>query len=143
MTTPTNDGEGFAAGLLGGLGIKTRAHKIAAVGLIPVLILLAMVTHDPARADREVAAASAQSATEILHTSAIAQCREAVEFTNRRAKMGFDNVKTTKRGDILVEQPFSVPVFGMAERDNYIARCVLRKNGNFEFGVESDRRRLG
>lgn len=80
---------------------------------------------------------------EVLQQSAIAQCREAVEFTNRRARMGFDNVKTTKRGDILVEQPFSVPVFGMVERENYIARCVLRKNGNFEFGIEMDRRRLG
>lgn len=143
MTTPKNDGEGFAAGLLSGLGIKTRAHKLAALGMIPVILLLAAVTHDPARADRSAVADSKVAAWEILQQSAIAQCREAVEFTNRRAKMGFDNVKTTKRGDILVEQPFSVPVFGMAERDNYIARCVLRKNGNFEFGIEMDRRRLG
>lgn len=128
----TNDG--FASGLLSGLGIKTRAHKIAAVGLIPVVILLAIVTHDPTRADREVAAASNDAMTEILQTSAIAQCREAISFTNKRAKFGFDNVMTKPNGDILVEQPFTVPVRGLVERDEFVARCALRKGGSFEFG---------
>lgn len=134
----------FFAGLLSIIGIKTRGHRIAAVGLLVAVVGTSIAMGDPnKRIDPTPERESKAAATEILQQSAIAQCREAVEFTNRRAKMGFDNVKTTKRGDILVEQPFSVPVFGMAERDNYIARCVLRKNGNFEFGIESDRRRLG
>ena len=133
----------FLDGLLTGFGLKTRTHRVVAGGLLLVTVGLAIATTDPTRVAAAPERDSKVAAWEILEQSAIAQCREAVEFTNRRAKMGFDNVKKTKRGDILVEQPFSVPVFGMAERDNYIARCVLRKNGNFEFGIESDRRRLG
>lgn len=132
-------------GFLEGLGLKTRTHRYLAFGALLVLVAFAAADFRGfmAQAPIREAHAAEQSQTEILQQSAIAQCREAVEFTNRRARMGFDNVKTTKRGDILVEQPFSVPVFGMVERDNYVARCVLRKNGNFEFGVETDRRRLG
>lgn len=135
----------FLDGLLTGFGIKTRTHRlIASAGLLLLLGFAAADWKDfKAQAPARAAVETQVAVGEVLQQSAIAQCREAVEFTNRRAKMGFDNVKTTKRGDILVEQPFSVPVFGMVERDNYIARCVLRKNGNFEFGIESDRRRLG
>lgn len=78
------------------------------------------------------AQASRQVADEIVQREAIDQCRSAVLAGNRRAKFGFDNVMTTAAGDVLVELPFTVPVFGLAERDEMTARCALRKNGSFE-----------
>lgn len=70
-----------------------------------------------------------------LETQAIELCKAAIIDANRRAKFGFDNVTTTAAGDVLVELPFTVPVFGLVERDEMTARCVLRKNSTFEIQV--------
>lgn len=122
-------------GFLDGLGLTTKARRMATLGALLALIVAGLMS--PARPPnpQHVARASQEAAREIVEQSAIAQCAEAIAFTNRRAKLGFSNVKHTAAGDVLVEQPFSVPVFGYNERDEYRARCALRKNGSFEFGV--------
>lgn len=128
---------------LEGAGLGKPVNRMVA-GIV-LLMLVGMAAADwtgfKARAPERAAAESKATAAQLLQQSASDQCREAIEFTNRRAKFGFDVVKLAKNGDILIEQAFSVPVFGMAERDNFTARCVLRKNGNFEFGVRLDRPR--
>lgn len=79
---------------------------------------------------------SRQAAAEIVERQAIEQCKSAVSDANRRAKFGYDNVMTTQAGDVLVELPFTVPVFGLTERDEMTAQCALRKNGSFEIQVK-------
>lgn len=122
-------------GLLNGLGLTTRNRRLGAwlgaLTLGAAMLIAPDRTPDPRRAIE----ASQASAREVVEQSAAAQCIESIVFVNHRAKMGFNNVKHTPAGDVLIEQPFSVPVFGYNERDEYRARCALRKNGSFEFEV--------
>lgn len=83
----------------------------------------------------DMSRASREAASQVLETEAIEQCKAAILDANRRAKFGFNNVMTTTTGDVLVELPFTVPVFGLIERDEMTARCALRKNGTFEIQV--------
>jgi hypothetical protein len=121
---------------LTGLGIKTRTYAIFAVLVLLSLLIMAAADWSgfKERAPARQAEESRNTALQILETSAQAQCVEAIKFTNRRAEPGF-NVVAHSGGDILIEQPFSVPVRGFTKPDEYTARCVLRKGGAFEFGV--------
>lgn len=118
-----------------GLGIfpKSRAQRWALAALVIAFVAFALA--DLPKALSRSPAQSSGAAESILHASAIDQCKELILRANKRAKFGFDTVMTTATGDVLVEMPFTVPVFGFAERDELTARCAMRKDGRFEISV--------
>lgn len=71
----------------------------------------------------------------LLEDRAHAQCAETIGFHYKRAKLGIPNTTTNAAGDVLIAQVFNVPVFGYSERLEQTAMCVLRRSGEFEFGV--------
>lgn len=115
------------------LGFKSRAHAILAA-LVALSLLMLAAADLPGYLKRAPVRQAEEATRSILETSAQAQCVEAIKFTNRRAEMGFNVVKH-EAGHIFIEQPFSVPVRGFTKPDEYTARCVLRKSGDFEYGV--------
>lgn len=118
-----------------GLGLTTKSRRMAALGLLLAFIVAALMAPPQNPNSASAVYASQMAAREVVEQSAIAQCAEGVGFANPRAKLGFNVVRHNPAGDVLVEQPFSVPVFGHRERDEYTARCVLRRSGSFEFEV--------
>lgn len=75
------------------------------------------------------------NAVKLLEDRAHAQCAETIGFHYKRAKLGIPNTTNNAAGDVLIAQVFSVPVFGYSERFEHTAMCVLRRSGEFEFGV--------
>lgn len=125
---------GFTKGL--GFSSASRAERWSLIAIGALFALFTIVNlggHDP-KARR--VAESKQMAREILEQAAVDQCKGAIALKDPRSR--FDlllGVMTNDAGDVLVEQPFTAPVFGLIERDEFVARCALRKNGRFEISI--------
>lgn len=122
---------GFIKGL--GFSDASRAERWSLLAIGVLFAFFAIL--NPGTGGKDSIAESKAVASEILETSAIEQCKTAITARDHRARFGFNAVMTNDAGDVLVEQPFTAPVFGLIERDEFIARCALRKNGRFEFSV--------
>jgi hypothetical protein len=84
----------------------------------------------PPEADR-VAYRAQQVAAAQLEESTVDLCRESIRFEHPRAKPGFTrSARALPDGSFQVVMPF---VIGKVERQ---ARCIGRRDGSFEFGVE-------
>lgn len=95
------------------------------------VVLMFALADLPGRTPR----AEPDNTAQLLEDLAHKQCGETIGFHYKRAKLGIPNTTTNAAGDVLIAQVFSVPVFGYAERVDQTAMCVLRRSGQFEFGV--------
>lgn len=90
---------------------------------------LANIPRLPA-AEREAYRAQQVAAAQ-LEESTVDLCRESIRFEHPRAKPGFTrSARALPDGSFQVIMPFAV---GKVERQ---ARCIGRRDGSFEFGVE-------
>lgn len=84
----------------------------------------------PPAAEREAYRAHLTAAAQ-LEESTVDLCRESIRFEHPRAKPGFTrSARALPDGSFQVVMPFAV---GKLERQ---ARCIGRRDGSFEFGVE-------
>ena len=107
----------------------TRKHVLYAAFFGSLCLAMANIPRPP-EAERAAYRAQ-QSAAAQLEESTVDLCRESIRFEHPRAKPGFTrSARALPDGSFQVVMPFAI---GKVERQ---ARCIGRRDGSFEFGVE-------
>jgi hypothetical protein len=117
----------FFKGLFGDAGVPKALLAAVFIGFC----LLGIATlKKPGGAEENVRIAQAEQSLELRLNGATKECQTAVQFTHRRASLGWPASARMPDGSVMVRQPFTIG------KVTHQARCTLRPDGSFEVETE-------